>query len=86
MKVRVVISGRSYDAAAPVPEFLTLPDGASLDDALKSLSEQLADSGGLPASCLVAVAGTHLGTLTAHQPRELKDGEEIVVIAPVAGG
>ena len=86
MKVKVVISGRSYETAESVPEHLTLPDACSLGDALRSLAEFLPVGRTLPASCLVAVSGTHLGTLGNHAPRELRDGDELVVIAPVAGG
>ncbi|MHC4405509.1 MAG: MoaD/ThiS family protein [Planctomycetota bacterium] len=86
MKIQVVISGRNYDAAEAVPQQLTLPDGASVDEALETLSGLIPGDKGLPASCLVAVSGTHLGTLRKHSPRELQDGDELVVIAPVAGG
>ncbi|MFH1269106.1 MAG: MoaD/ThiS family protein [Planctomycetota bacterium] len=86
MKVKVVISGRSYETAESVPEHLTLPDACSLDDALRSLAEFLPAGRTLPSSCLVAVSGTHLGTLGNHASRELRDGDELVVIAPVAGG
>ncbi len=86
MKVRVVISGRSYDAAAAMPEQLTLPEGASVDDALQALADHLPGGSGLPASCLVAVSGTHLGTVGSHQPHVLRDGDELLLIVPVAGG
>ncbi len=86
MKVQVVISGRSYDAAQSVPEFLTLAEGASVDEALRALAELFPDEKKLPESCLIAVSGTHLGTLRSHQPRQLQEGDELVVIAPVAGG
>jgi molybdopterin converting factor small subunit len=35
---------------------------------------------------LIAVAGKHLGTLASHTPSPLADGDELTVIAPVAGG
>jgi molybdopterin converting factor small subunit len=86
MKIRVVISGRNYEAAEAVPEELTLPDGSSLDEALRTLSGLIPGGKGLPDSCLVAVSGTHLGTLRTHRPRDLEEGDELVLIAPVAGG
>jgi molybdopterin converting factor small subunit len=62
-----------------------LPDGANVDDALQLLDSQLGDDQ-LPASCLVAVAGKHLGTLANHIASPLADGDELTLIAPVAGG
>jgi molybdopterin converting factor small subunit len=86
MNVQVVITGRSYDAAANVPDQFTLDEGATLDDALKAVAAALPDDRPLPPSCLVAVSGTHLGTLGSHPSRQLADGDELVLIAPVAGG
>jgi len=86
MKINLVISGRSYRTSGDLPTHLELPDGATLSDAVTALSEKLPADAGLPDSCLVAVSGTHLGTLATHQPRTLADGDELVIIAPVAGG
>lgn len=86
MKVRVVISGRSYDAAQTIPEHLTLPDGASVDDAIEAIKGILAEGRALPDSCLVAVSGTHLGTLGSHRATALEENDELALIAPVAGG
>lgn len=86
MKIQIVISGRSYDAAETLPEFLTLPDGASVDDAVEALRGLLPEGRSLADSCLVAVSGVHLGTLKSHTERPLTDGDELVLIAPVAGG
>ena len=86
MKIRLIVSGRSYPTSEALPAELTLPDGASVDDALNSVQEHLAEGTKLPPTCLIAVSGTHLGTLAAHQTRTLRDGDELAVIAPVAGG
>ena len=86
MKVRVVLSGRSYDAAEAMPDCLTLPDGAAVDEALRQLAGLMPEGKGLPKSCLVAVSGAHLGTVASHRSRVLRDGDELVLIAPVAGG
>jgi molybdopterin converting factor small subunit len=86
MNIRVVVSGRSYDAAEHLPEELTLPDGASVDDALEAVGRLMTADRPLPESCLLAVSGTHLGTLGSHRPHTLKEGDELVLIAPVAGG
>ncbi len=86
MKVRVVVSGRNYDVAEGIPEHLSLPEQCSLDEALRTVAELCPEGKGLPASCLVAVSGTHLGTLGNHRPHVLNEGDELVLIAPVAGG
>ena len=86
MKVRVVITGRGYPAAERLPEELTLADGCSLDEALQTLAALAPAGRGLDGSCLVAVSGTHLGTIRSHRARVLGDGDELTIIAPVAGG
>lgn len=86
MKIRVILSGRHYDAAQGVPESLDLPEGCSLADALRTLSGLLPPERPLAPSCLVAVSGAHQGTVAACRERTLQDGDELVVIAPVAGG
>ncbi len=86
MKVRVVISGRSYHAAEKIPEHLSLAEGSSVAEALRAVAGLLSEATQLPESCLIAVSGTHLGTLADHRPHVLADGDELVIIAPVAGG
>lgn len=86
MKIEVIFSGRQYNVAQSLPKNLTLPDGASLDDALQTLASLLPGDQGLAASCMVAVSGTHLGTVENHRPHVLRDGDELLVLAPVAGG
>jgi sulfur carrier protein ThiS len=86
MHVRVTISGRHYDALAAAPSCVQLPDEATLDDALAAIDSTLPEGTILPNSCLVAVAGQHVGTVSSHRGRILRDGDEILLIAPVAGG
>ena len=86
MRIRLVISGRGYDAAATIPEHLTLGEGASVDEALAAVAKLIPGEKQLAASSLVAVSGNHLGTLQNHRPQVLQDGDELVVITPVAGG
>ncbi len=86
MKVRVVITGRGYPAAEQLPAELTLADGCSLDEALRTLAARAPAGRGLDGSCLVVVSGTHLGTIRSHRPGVLRDGDELTLIAPVAGG
>lgn len=86
MKVRVVISGRHYEWAQIPTDELTLADGAALDDALAALSALLPRSRQLPDSCLVALSGRHLGTVGDHRREPLRDGDELLLFSPVAGG
>lgn len=87
MRIKVMLTGRSYHTAQNLPDELDLPDGSTLDDALEAISSQLGDDGaGLAPTCLIAVAGEHLGTVGAHEARPLHDGDELTLIAPVAGG
>jgi molybdopterin converting factor small subunit len=86
MRVRVVISGRHYDTAAVLPKELELPHDCPLDAALEVLRGRLPADFQLPESCLVAVSGRHLGTLREHQAWTLRDGDELLLLAPVAGG
>ena len=86
LKVQIVFIGRGYDAAQSVPERLCLADGATVEDALKAIGAQVSGDNPLSASCLVAVSGTHLGTLANYRPRTLQDGDELLLLAPVAGG
>ena len=86
MKIKVAITGRSYHTTEQLPDEITLPDASSVDDAIAVLEKQLPGESQLPASCLVAVSGEHLGTLSSHQARQLIDGDELTLISPVAGG
>lgn len=86
MKIRVVVTGRNYHTAAPVPEELELGEGQSVDDALALLTRYLPEGQSFPGSCLVVVSGQHLGTVSKHQPQRLREGDELALIAPVAGG
>lgn len=86
MRVRVVVTGRGYHASADLPSELELPAAATIDDALAALAERLPADAPLADSCLLAVAGKHLGTVAQHPSQELRDGDELVIVAPVAGG
>jgi molybdopterin converting factor small subunit len=85
MHIRVVFAGRNYDRTQAVPACLDLPEGSTVDAALEALQASLGGKS-LPESCLVAVSGVHLGTLRAHQAHPLRDGDELLLLAPVAGG
>ncbi|MDA1052477.1 MAG: MoaD/ThiS family protein [Planctomycetota bacterium] len=86
MKIQISYTGRSYQAASLLPAEITLDDGATVDDALCLLKKDLSDDQQLPGSCLVAVSGEHIGTLTNYTNRPLRDRDELILIAPVAGG
>jgi hypothetical protein len=86
MNVRIVVFGRNYDATEHLPGQLTLPEDCTLDAALERLAALLPGGRQLSDSCLVAVSGTHLGTIGNHRPRTLRDGDELLIVAPVAGG
>ena len=86
MKIRVSMMGRHYHEAERLPELLDLQEQASLDDALDRLGELLAPGDGFPGSCLVAVSGKHVGTIASHSSVTLMDGDELMLLAPVAGG
>jgi molybdopterin converting factor small subunit len=86
MKLRLVITGRQYDRGQPLGEELTVPDGAALDDALRTLAGLLPPDRPLPGTCLVAVAGRHLGTIADHRSEPLREGDELLLFTPVAGG
>jgi len=86
MNVRVVISGRHYATDEGIPEQLSLKEGCSIDEALSKISKLADAAAQLPESCLLAVSGKHLGTLGKHMAHTLAEGDEIVLIAPVAGG
>jgi hypothetical protein len=86
MQVRVVIAGRHYDMAESVPKELILPPECTVDAALEALQESLPNGQRLPESCLLAVSGVHLGTVGKHRTQQLRNGDELLLLAPVAGG
>jgi molybdopterin converting factor small subunit len=86
MRIRVVISGRGYDAAVGVPATWEVADATTLDELLRAVNERLPAGRTLSPSCLIAVSGAHLGTMARHAARNLCEGDEVLLIAPVAGG
>ena len=86
MRIRINYTGRSYQIAELLPDEITLAEGAGLEDALQAVRGLLPDGEQPPASCLVACAGEHRGTVASHSGGQLTDGDELDLIAPVAGG
>lgn len=84
MKIKLTIVGRGQHAT-PAPGMLELRDGARLNDALGQLAATMLDAP-LPATMLVVVNGRHVGTLSSHENVPLADRDELLLIAPVAGG
>ena len=86
MRIEVMVTGRDYHTADAMPESIDLADGGTVDDAIAALRTYLAEGQTFPESCLVAVSGEHLGTIGGYHNRPLREGDEITLIAPVAGG
>jgi len=81
VQVRVrLVAGLSQLAGRPRLE-LRLDDGATVDDLLRRLGEDVPElAPGLP-SALPVVGGSHVG-----RDRQLADGDEVALLSPVAGG
>jgi molybdopterin converting factor small subunit len=86
MKIRIVFSGRGTELANALPATLNLAVGMDVSGAIAALRHLLPRGLELPASCLVVVSGKHLGALAAYENCTLCDGDELLFIAPVAGG
>ncbi len=86
MIIRLRYSGRAYDLAEHLPAELRLNDGTDVASALAEIQGKLPEDKLLPPTCLIAVNGAHLGTIARHGKVDLRDGDEILLVAPVAGG
>ncbi len=86
MKIRVSIMGRSYHMTDGLHEFIELDDPATLEEAVQRINQLMPEGQTLTGSCLVLLGGTHFGSLDNHDPISLSDGDELTLIAPVAGG
>lgn len=86
MKIRLTVTGRMYHHAGGLPAELELPEGVTLRQAINRVNELLPPEAPLSAASLIAVAGQHVGNVGGFADRPLRDGEELTIIAPVAGG
>ena len=86
MKIHLILTGRAYQQGEQLPEQLELPDESRLSDALAAITAALPEGESLQGSCLLALGGTHVGTVDQHQDPQLTEGQELLLIAPVAGG
>ncbi len=84
MKIRIVITGRSYDQHQALPEELECGDEATTREAVARVQALVETP--LPSTCLVALNGRHLGTIGQFEQTELLPDSELVFIQPVAGG
>ncbi len=85
MKIRITYLGRSYQHATALPEQIDLDPGGTIADAVRAVDSLLGETD-LPGTCLVTVSGEHVGSVASFADRPLHEGEELVLIAPVAGG
>ena len=83
MRIRLIITGRSYEMNPTFPRALEVRPGAQVDDALASAARACVP---LAPRALLAVSGAHIGTVADHEPRPLVEDDELLVFAPVAGG
>lgn len=86
MLIRLVFMGHAYHQAASLPAQLDLPDSADVALALTSVQQLAASEFTLPSTCLVIVNGRHLGTVAQCESYALNPGDELTLLAPVAGG
>ncbi len=86
MKLRLTMMGRRYDASVMLPDELELEAPSSLDDALQAVANALPERETLSPSCLVVLNGKHLGSVDRHENTTLAEHDELILIAPVAGG
>jgi hypothetical protein len=86
MKLKLTYMGRSYDASTDFPDVLDLPDKATVDTAIAAIGQHLASQRALADSCLVVLSGNHLGTVAHHDNPAVAPTDELLLIAPVAGG
>lgn len=84
MRIKLFITGRMYHLADDAPDSLELAEQASLADAVAALQQDLPQP--LPESTLVSVAGRHCGSIGQLSDGPLRDGDELMLVAPVAGG
>jgi molybdopterin converting factor small subunit len=85
MKIRITYLGRGYQHAEALPEQIDLEPNGTIADAVRAVDSLLAETD-LPGTCLVTVSGEHVGSVASFTDRPMREGEELVLIAPVAGG
>ena len=84
MRVQLFITGRMYHLADDAPDALELPDDADLAIAIERMQGALPEP--LPESTIISVSGRHAGAIGQFENTPLRDGDELMLVAPVAGG
>lgn len=86
MKIRLLVTGRRYHQAVSLPDELEVAAGGCVRDALDSVNELLPEAVKLEDTCMLAVNGSHVGSVADFQNVPLTENAELVVFSPVAGG
>ena len=86
MRIHIVLTGRADPGGDQFPGQLELPEDSRVSDAVAAIKASLPEGQSLSESCLLTVAGRHLGTLDQHEDPLLADGQEFLLISPMAGG
>lgn len=84
MQIQLFITGRMYHLADGAPDRIDLPDDATLTQAVAALQQLLPEP--LPDTTLLSVGNRHCGSIGRFDDCDLRDGDELIVVAPVAGG
>ncbi len=84
MQIRILMTGRGYHVVQSLPAAIELGDGATVGDALSKLRCEVESL--IVDSMMVLVDGKHVGTVAEHEPVVLREGCELELLAPVAGG
>ncbi len=86
MLIRLAYLGYGYHQAAHWPAELEVPDSVDVTLALKKVQQMAPEPLMLPPTCLVIVNGRHMGTVASCESCVLRAGDELTLLAPVAGG
>ena len=81
LKVTILLFAQYAEAVGRSRVDISLPAGGTVADLLAELRRQIPEAGALPARLMCAVNLSHV--LPSHQ---LRDGDEVAVLPPLAGG
>ena len=86
MNIRLAITGRSYHLAGSIPQSIELNADCTLQEAIEHVRQLFPSDNPVADSCVISVAGKQRGTVGAPSAHQLRDGDELLIVAPVAGG